>query len=107
MKTKEEIDEFILYNQDKSRINACTLGCGQVIKNQVIEYALHQCILDQCVNWKTKCRKCRAVLGPTGNILNGKDEIYKEWDTHDRKIKRINELSQPEIIIEFGKKDDK
>lgn len=90
-RSKEEIDEFILKN-DKPRIAACVLGCGQVIKNQYIEYTLHECILENCVIWKTKCRKCRAVLGPTGNILNGKDEIYKEWDTHDRKIKRMIEL---------------
>lgn len=89
-KTKEEIEQFIEDNKE-SKIIACALGCGQLIKNQIIEYTKHDCILDQCVNWKTKCRKCRAVLGPTGNILNGKDEIYKEWDTHDRKIKRIIE----------------
>lgn len=89
-KTKEEIDQFIEDNKGP-RLAACTLGCGQVIKDQLVDHTKHDCIIPSCTNWKTKCRTCRGVLGPTGNLLHGKDSIYQEWDTHDRKIRRILE----------------
>lgn len=88
-KTVEEIDNFI--SDQKPNISACVLGCGQIIENQVLEHTKHDCIIELCTKWKTKCRNCKRMLGPSGNLLTGKEEIYQEWDTHDRLIKKINE----------------
>lgn len=91
-RSKKEIDEFVdNYMEHKPKIAECTLGCGQVIEDQVVEHSKHHCVINCCIKWKVKCKNCKKVMSPTGVMLSDKQQIYTEWDIHDRLVKRINQ----------------
>ena len=50
----------------KDAHRACTLGCGNVVANQVVEKKWHSYPKP---HWRTSCQNCNAVIHPDGDQL--------------------------------------
>lgn len=50
----------------KDRYSECRLGCGEIVKNQIIEKRL---ALTPERHWRTHCRQCQAFVHPDGSTL--------------------------------------
>jgi len=57
----------------KDQIKACELGCGQTVKNQIIEKRM---AFHPEAHWRTYCKQCKGYLHPDGvTIVKGGHRI--------------------------------
>jgi hypothetical protein len=67
----------------------CQMGCGDMVKDQVIEKRL---ALTPQRHWRTRCASCQAYLHPDGKtIVHGSHEIQRIY------LAMFNGLSYPEL----------
>lgn len=68
----------------KDRFAACTLGCGDIVSNQVIEKKIYTY---PEMHWRTNCKNCGCCLSPDGsgfikggsNIQTAFINYFKGW----------------------------
>jgi len=57
----------------KDRITECELGCGESVKNQVIERRL---VFTPKIHWRIHCKNCHKFLHPDGvTLVSGAHKI--------------------------------
>lgn len=59
--------------QLKTKPRICELGCGNLVKNQVIERRVYT---EPELHWRTKCTNCKKTLGPTGELIHDNKQVY-------------------------------
>jgi hypothetical protein len=63
----------------KSVEKVCSLGCGDVVKDQVIEYRLNTVF---GIHWRTKCTSCNLYLTPDGQGFIPAHQIHEAYRRH-------------------------
>lgn len=67
----------------KTRTEACAMGCGKIVDNQVIEKRL---ALTPQRHWRTRCQSCGYYLHPTGEgFIEGGHLVAQEYIKFFRK----------------------
>jgi hypothetical protein len=64
-------------------IEACQLGCGDIVEDQVIQYRMYA--FDE--GWRTRCVNCQKALDPDGNLVPGY-AAPQAWATRRRQLKK-------------------
>jgi PHP family Zn ribbon phosphoesterase len=61
----------------KPKSQACVLGCGNIVENQVVERRL---ALTPQKHWRTRCQNCTRYVHPTGNgFIEDSHQIASEY----------------------------
>lgn len=63
----------------KSQERPCSLGCGDIVKDQVTEHRWN--LLPQ-PHWRTKCTNCNLYLSPDEQGFLAPQQIHEAWKRH-------------------------
>lgn len=64
----------------KPQIKNCALGCGKVVKNQIIEKRLCE---HPVTHWRTRCSHCSSYVSPDGeSFIKGGYLVQTEFLKH-------------------------
>lgn len=57
----------------KDRFASCSLGCGNIVPNQIIESSYYT---KPCNHWRHKCSVCKNILHPSGQGFTNPKQAY-------------------------------
>lgn len=63
---------FII-KQLKPISNLCSIGCGQIVQDQITHTKLNP---TPQAHWRTNCVRCQMYVGPRGELLKGSIAAY-------------------------------
>jgi len=64
----------------KDRIGVCEMGCGEIVKNQIVERRM---AFTPERHWRTYCRTCQSFLHPDGEtIVKGGHKIQAIYSAY-------------------------
>lgn len=85
----------------KDNNQACELGCGKIVANQLIERRL--CFSPK-KHWRTRCSNCSCFVSPDGqSLVDGAHEIQRAYNRHFNAEKAQKEKPMPNRIGDDGR----
>lgn len=80
----------------KDKHQACELGCGDIVTNQVIERRL---AFTPQKHWRTRCQNCGCYVSPDGlGFIDGSHQVAAAFIRHFNSLKGIE---TPEQVIKM------
>lgn len=75
----------------------CSLGCGEMVKDQLIEKKIHTY---PRLHWRTSCKSCNHTVSPDGNgFLKDQGSIQAAFMSYYRKPIQEKEIDDSKPII--------